>query len=128
MQGAAHLDVALLLEARRFAFALDLKSLPLCLQISGADLDHRILLDVVAQLALRLDVLHQACQTFGVEAVRGVEEFEIGLVEIGDRDRFQLESVLGEGLCRVRLEAGDVLTALLVHLLEGHLRGNGTNS
>ncbi len=40
---------------------------------------------------------------------------------------FQLESVLGEGLCRVCLEAGDVLAALFVHLLEGHLRGNGTN-
>ena len=70
LHGAAHLDVALLLEARGLAFALDIERLPLGLEIAGADQDHRFLLDVVAQLAPGLDVLDQAGQAFGVEAVR----------------------------------------------------------
>ena len=100
LHGALHLDVALLGEPSRLAVALDVQRLPLGLEIAGADLDHRILFDVVAQLAPLLDVLHQAGQAFGVEAVRRIEEFEIGLVEIGDRDRFQLEAVLRQRLGR----------------------------
>jgi hypothetical protein len=86
LQRATHLDVALLLEAGGLALALDLERLPLGLEVAGADLDHRILLDVVAQFAPGLDVLHQAGQAFGVKAVGGIEKFEIGLVEVGDRD------------------------------------------
>ena len=74
LQGAAHLDVALLFEAGGLALALDIERLPFGLEVSGADPDHRILLDVVAQFAPGLDVLHQAGQTFGVEAVRGIED------------------------------------------------------
>ncbi len=51
LQRAAHLDVALLLKTRCLALALDIERLPLGLEIAGADLDHRILFDVVAQLA-----------------------------------------------------------------------------
>ncbi len=90
LQGAAHLDVALLLEAGGLALALDIERLPLGLEVAGADLDHRILLDVVAQFAPGLDVLHQAGQAFGVEAVGGIEIFEVGLVEVGDRDRLRV--------------------------------------
>ena len=74
LQGAAHLDVALLLEAGGLALALDIERLPLGLEVAGADPDHRVLLDVVAQLAPGLDLLDQPGQAFGVEAVRGVED------------------------------------------------------
>src|SRR6185437_14255527 len=84
LQRAAHLDIALLFEAGGFALALDLKSLPLGIEVAGTDLDHRVLFDIVAQLALGLDVLHQPGQTFGVESVRRIEIFEIGLVEVGN--------------------------------------------
>ena len=93
-------------------------------EIAGADLDHRILFDVVAQLALGLDVFHQLGQAFRVEAVRRVEEFEVGLVKVGDRHRFQLEAVLGQSLGSRGLDARDVVAALLVHLLHGHFRGD----
>ena len=98
LQGAAHLDVTLLLEAGGLALALDIERLPFGLEVAGADPDHRVLLDVVAQFAPGLDVLHQAGQTFGVEAVRGIEVFEVGLVEVGDGDRFELEPVLRQRL------------------------------
>src|SRR4029077_3719581 len=62
LQGAAHLDVTLLLEAGRLALTLEPRRLPLGLEVPGADLDHRVLLDVVAQFAPGLDVLHQASQ------------------------------------------------------------------
>ncbi len=60
----------------------------------------------------------------GVEAVRRVEVFEIGLVEIGDRDRLQLEAVLREALGGGLLHARDIVAALLVHLLHRHLGGD----
>ena len=82
------------------------------------------LFDVVAQLALGLDVLDQLGQAFRVEAVRRVEEFEIGLIEIGDRDQFQLKAVLGQRLGGRCLDARDVFAALLVHLLHRHFGGD----
>jgi hypothetical protein len=48
LQGAAHLDIAFLFEPGGLALALDLERLPLRVKVAGADLDHRILLDVVA--------------------------------------------------------------------------------
>ena len=120
LERAAHLDIALLLQPRGLALALDVQCLTLGLQIAGADPDHRVLLDVVAQLAPRLDVLHQLGQAFGVEAVRGVEEFEVGLVEIGDGDGFEFKTVLGESLGRIGLDARDIVAAPFVHLFEGH--------
>ena len=87
----------------------------------------RILFDVVAQLALGLDVLHQAGQALGVEPVRRIEVFEVGLIEIGDGDRLQLKPVLGERLGGGGLEPRDVLAALLVHLLHGHFGGHRTD-
>src|SRR5258707_462849 len=110
----AHLDVAFLFEAGGLALALDLQRLTLGVEVAGTDLDHRILFDVVAQLALGLDVLHQAGQALGVEPVRRVEIFQVGLVEIGDGDRLQLKPVLGERLGSGGLEPHDVLAALLV--------------
>ena len=124
LQGAADLDVALLLKPRGLALAFDLERLPFGFEIAGPDLDHRILFDVVAQFALGLDVLHQLGQAFRVEAVRRVEEFEVGLIEVGDRDRFQLEAVLGQRLGGFGLDARDVFAALLVHLFHGHFRGD----
>ena len=98
LQRAAHLDVAFLFEAGGLALALDIQRLTLGIEVAGADLDHRILFDVVAQLALGLDVLHQAGQALGVEPVRWVEIFQVGLVEIGDGDRFEFKPILGERL------------------------------
>ena len=121
LHGAAHFDVALLVQPRGLAFALDVERLALGFEVAGADQDHRFLLDVVAQLAPRLDLLDQLRQAFGVEAVRGVEVFEVGLVEVGDRDRLKLEAVLRQPFGGRLLHPRDVIAALLVHLLHGHL-------
>ena len=69
-----HLDVALLVEAGGLALALDVERLLLGFEVAGADVDHRVLLDVVPELAPFLDLLDQRGQAFGVEAVGGVEE------------------------------------------------------
>ena len=126
--GALHrapdLDIALLVEPRRFAVALDFQRLPLRLEIAGADLDHRFLFDVIAQFAPGLDVLHQVGQALGVETIGGIEEFEIGLVEVGDRDQLELEPVLRERLGGGGLDAADIFAALLVHLLHRHFGGD----
>ena len=52
--------------------------------------------------------------------------FEVGLVEVGDRDRFQLEPVLRQRLGGGGLDPRDIFAALLVHLLHGHFRGDRT--
>ena len=123
--GAAELDVALLLEAGFLALALDIQRLLFGLEVAGADPDHRVLLDVVAQLAAVLDVLDQAGQALGIEAVGRIEEFKLGLVDILDGDRFQLQSVEVEAfLGQSRLTRCDIDAALLVHLVHGHLGGD----
>ena len=71
---AAHLDVALLFEPRGLAVALDVERLALGFEVAGADADHRILFDVVAQFALGFDVFHQLGQAFGIEAVGRIED------------------------------------------------------
>ena len=121
---APHLDVAFLIEPRGLAFAVDFERLLLGFEIAAADEDHQFLLDVVAQLAPGFDVLDQLGQAFGVEAVRRIEEFEVGLIEIGDGDRFELQAVLLEAFQRRFLDAGDVFAAPLVHLLHGHFGGD----
>ena len=59
LDGAADLDLALLLEAGVFALALDLEHAALGFQVLVADLDHRLLFDLVTHLAARLDRLGQ---------------------------------------------------------------------
>ena len=127
LQGATHLDIALLLEPGGLALALDLERLPLGLEVARADLDHRILLDVVAQFPPCLDILHKASQTFCVEAVGRIEIFKVGLVEIGDRDRFELKPVLGKRFGCRGFDPCDVLATLLMHLLHSHFRSDGTD-
>ena len=124
LDGAADLDVALLIEARRFALALDVERLLLGLEVACADADHRVLLDVVAQLAAVLDLADQLGQAFGVEAVRRVEELQIGLVEIGQRHGLELQAVLRQRLGGGRLDALQVDAPLLVHLHHAHLGGD----
>src|SRR5207237_9898093 len=50
LQGATHLDIALLLEPGGLPLALDLEPLPVALDVARAGIDHRMMLDVVAQL------------------------------------------------------------------------------
>src|SRR3546814_9493324 len=80
-----------------------------------------ILLDVVARLTAGLDGLDELGQALGIEAVGRVEELQVGLVEIGDRDRLQFQAVPRQRVGSARLDGGDVAAALLVHLVEGHL-------
>src|SRR5262245_25218307 len=119
--GAAHFDVALLFEARGLALAFDFERLPLRFEVARADADHRVLLDVVAQLPSLLDLLDQLGQAFGIETIRRIKILQIGLVEIGDRDRFENEAVLRERFGSGGLDALDIFAALLVHLMHAHL-------
>ena len=124
LDGAADLDVALLVEAGGLALALDVEGLLLGLQVAGADADHRVLLDVVPELAAVLDLADQLGQAFGVEAVGGIEELQVGLVEVGERHGLELEAVLGQCLGGGGLDALQVGAPLLVHLHHGHLGGD----
>jgi len=86
-----------------------------------ADLDERVLLDVVPYLLAPLDLLGELRQALGVEGVRGIEELHVGLVEAGKRHRLELKPVLRERLLDRLAHAPHELAALLMHLLHGHL-------
>ena len=94
--GAAHFDVVLLREPRVFALAIDVERLALGVEILGADFDLGALLDFVAHAPARFDRLGELGQALGVEGVGAVEKFEIGLVEVDDRDALEFEAVLRE--------------------------------
>src|SRR5690606_2120082 len=73
LRRAPHLDLALLLEARILLLLRDLELEPLGLEILRLDRDLRVLLDVVALLAPRLDGFRELRQTLGVEGVLRIE-------------------------------------------------------
>ena len=124
--GAQGFQGALLVQACVFALLFQHEGLLFRFEILAADGDHGRLLDIVAQLAARLDGLDELGQAFGIEPVRRVEEFEIGLVQIRDRDGFELEAVLGQGNRRTLRDVGNEIPAPLVHLVDGALGGNRT--
>ena len=113
----------LLRESRVFAFALDVERPTLRLQILRPDFDLRSLLDFVAHSPARFDGFRELGQALGVEGVGAVEEFEVGLVEVDDRDAFELQAVLRQALGGRRLDALGVVLTLFVQFLERHLRG-----
>ena len=118
-------NLPLLVKTGFFGLAFDVQRLLLSLQIARANLDHRVLLDVVAQLATFLDGLDDGGQAFCIELVGRVEILNVGLVDVRRRDAFQFQAVLVEPFLRHFLDAGDVLVAILMHLLKRHLRRDG---
>ncbi len=125
LEGAAQLDLALLVEPGIFVFAIDLEHTAVGFEVLGADLDHRLLFDEVAGLAPLLDRLRQLGQTLGVEGVRGIEEFEPRLIDVDEGDVLEFEPVHGERVAREFVDAGHEGDALLVDLFERHLRRRG---
>ena len=122
---ALRLELALLRQPRILQLAVDVERLPLGVEILVADLDHRVLLDVVADLLAPLDLLGQARQALGVEGVGRVEELHGRLVELGQRHGLELEAVLQQVGRDHGAHALDVFAALLVHLLHRHLGRHG---
>ncbi len=128
LRGAAALDVVLLREPRIFGLALDLERLALRVEILRADLDLRALLDLVAHAPARLDHLRELRQALGVEGVGAVEELEVGLVEIDERDAFEFEPVQRRApRSRRRAPCSAIGLPLLVQFLQRHLRGGGAH-
>ena len=87
------LHFALLLQPRVLA-SRSMSSAASPLPGSCCGSDQRVLLDVVALLLARLDLLGQPRQTLGVERVARVEELHRGLVELRQRGRFELQAIL----------------------------------
>ena len=125
--GAPHRNLALLLEAGIFGFFFDRQSLLFRLQVLGADRDLGILLDVVSLLLARLDLFGQPRHAFRVERVGRIEHIDVGLIEIGERHRLELQAVGGERVGHQRFDAADIVAAIFVNLLHGHRRRDGAH-
>ena len=122
--GAADGDLLLLGEAGVMALLVDVQGELLGLQVLVADLDEGVLLDVVAALLARLDLLGEPRQALGVEGVGGIEDADVGLVEAGQGDRLHLQAVMGQDVLDQLLDPAHVLAALLLHLVHAHARGH----
>src|SRR3546814_19097181 len=75
--------------------------------VAAADRHYRALLDVVARLTAGLDGLDELGQALSIEAVGRVEELQVGLVEIGDRDRLQFQAGPRQRVGSARLDGGN---------------------
>ncbi len=126
LAGAPHLDLAFLLEPGIFLIAGDLEALLAGFEVLGLDLHTRVLLDVVAQFLARLDLLGQLGQALGVEGVVRVEVLDAGLVEPGERDALELQSVHRQIVGGNLLHLLDEIGALFVQLVHGHPRRDRT--
>ena len=123
--GAVEFDIAFLFQPGLFAFAFDVERLFLGFEIAGADADHRVLLDVIAQLAALFDRFDDTGQADGVKCVGRVEIFDIGLVDIGDGNAFQFQPVLVQPFLRGLQNAGNIGVPVFVQFLHRHFAGHG---
>ena len=122
--GAPDLDVALLFEPREFGLARYVQAASFGFEILRLDLHPGFLLDVVARLPAQLDLLGELGQALRVERVVGVEMLDRGLVEAGQRHRFELEAVHRQVGRRDLLHLLDEIGALLVQLRHRHAGGD----
>jgi len=91
--GAADFKIALLFQTGVFFFTRDIELLLFGIQVFALDLNFGILLDVVPLSAALFDFLCEFGQTFCIERVVRVEVFHAGLVETGQGNRLQLQTV-----------------------------------
>jgi hypothetical protein len=84
----ADFDLALLFKPCIFAVTVDFENPALGVQVLVADIDQRLLFNLVAHLAAGFDALGQGSQALGIEGIGGVEEFKMGLIQIDNRHRF----------------------------------------
>ncbi len=117
-------DFALLRQRGKFFFAGDVEFLARCFEILGAYLDFGLLLDVVALLAARLRFFRQTGETFGIEGIVRIEESLVGLVQTGQRHRFQFQAVLFQIFCHRILHCLHEVTALVLQFLHRHGGGS----
>ena len=125
LRRASGLDIAFLRQARIFAFAIDLKHAALRFKILVADFDDSALLDFVAHAAAQLDRLGHLGETFCIKGVRGVEEFELGLVDVDNGNRLQFQPLGVQHLGGKLAHPARELVTPFVHLFHCHLRRNG---
>ena len=124
--GAAYGDFALLLQFGVFFLAQNVQAGALGFQVFGFNRQIGILLDVVAFFAAHLDGFGEAGQTFRVKRVLRVEEFEIGLVEAGQRHRLQLQAVFIQIFGYELLHFLHKIHAFFMQFLHRHFRRHRT--
>ncbi|EGG98507.1 hypothetical protein imdm_2279 [gamma proteobacterium IMCC2047] len=95
-------------------------------QVLTANLDRCILLDIVTLFLTSLNLLSQLSQTFGVECVGWVEDFQSSLVKIGQTNRFDLKAGFCQGLSDNRFNGLDIVTTMLLDFFHIHLRSHHT--
>ena len=115
---------ALLVDARDLGLPVDLERQLLGFQVLVADGDQRVLLDVVALLLAPLDLLGQPGQALRIEGVRRIEVLHVGLIELGQRYRLELQTAARQRRRDPFPHAPGVFAALLVQLLHRHLGRN----
>ena len=118
-RGARGLDLALLDDRRLLLLLGEAQLLPGRVELALAHRDLRVRLDLCALLPVDGDDLGETAHTEGVERVVLVEGVEGGLVEAGERHRFEQEAVLGEVLAEDLAHRRGIPAALVLEALHG---------
>ncbi len=126
--GLADFHLALLFKAGIFGLAIDFEDLALGVEVLGADIDQRPLLDLVAHAAAGFDRFRELRQALGIEGVGRIEDIRGS----SGRDR-QARPFPVQDRSRANASEASALTlrgiviAQLVHFLERHLGGDGAH-
>ena len=112
-------------QARVFAFAINIEAGLFRFEIFVANLNQRVLLNIVAQFFTLFNLFREPRETFRIKSVGGIEILHVGLVKISERDRLKLQAVLEQIFFHRFAYAFDKSTALFVQFLHGHFRRDG---
>ena len=121
----AYRDFTLLFEFGVFFFARDFQALLLGFKIFGFDCQVGVLFDFVTFFAAAFDGFGQFGQTFRVKGVLRVKELKAGLVEAGQGNGFEFETVFKQIFAYDLLHFLNEINTFFVQLFHRHFGGNG---
>ena len=125
MFGAADGNLTLLFEFGVFFFARDFQALLLGFEVFGFDCQVGVLFDFVTFFAASFDGFGQFGQTFRVKGVLRVKELKAGLVEAGQGNGFEFETVFKQVFTHDLLYFLNEINTFFMQFFHGHFGGNG---
>ena len=123
--GTADGNLTLLFEFGVFFFARDFQALLLGFEVFGFDCQIGVLFDFVTFFAAAFDGFGQFGQTFRVKGVLRVEKFEAGLVEAGQGNGFEFETVFEQVFTHDLLYFLNEINTFFMQFFHRHFGGNG---
>ena len=121
----AYRNFTLLFEFGVFFFARDFQALLLGFKIFGFNCQVGVLFDFVTFFAAAFDGFGQFGQTFRVKGILRVEKLKAGLIEAGQGNGFEFETVFEQVFTHDLLHLLNEINTFFMQLFHCHFSGNG---